>query len=337
MIALFSEPFDKFDEVQHFFVPHLRISPEMRPAMAVWTKADHEPRIVRAAVTQSANVMRFQKRRVAGREKRRRLTTIFAFAFRTRQNVVTHGFATLEHCARFRFAGLRAIGYGRQRALTHCIKIAGRRFDRHFFDSLDHCFKWTKLKNECVAHVAFGVRCRALKNTFDHVLTFKSQTFFGLSEKQKVLTVLGVVRHGVVPANHEHISDLAFTEILKHSIRPQRIRVTVLTAFLASDDNHQVVLFRSDNAALLLAGEPGVDILAPIVGATNLKSPCHRRTSFTQLPGSKLAARRLQVECKREGGIPNYSLIPGTGGGRSAQDSPKIVFLNSRLLLLGTI
>ena len=326
MIALFSETFDKFDEVQHFFVPHLRISPEMRPAMAVRTKADHEPRIVRAAVTQSANVMRFQKGRVAGREKWRRFTTIFAFTIRTRQNVVTNGFATLEHCARLRFSWLRAIGYGRQCALTQRIKVAGRRFDRHFIYCFDNCFEWAKLKNKCVAHVAFCVRRGALKNTLDDILPFKSQTFFGLSEKQEILAVFGVVRHGIVAANHEHISDLALAEILKHSIRSHRITVTVLTAFLASNDNHQVVLFRSDNAALLLSGEPGVDILAPIVGATNLKSPCHRRTSFTQLPGSKLAARRLQVECKREGGIPNYSLISGTGGGRSAQDSPKISF-----------
>ncbi|KRS11042.1 hypothetical protein XM53_18355 [Roseovarius atlanticus] len=326
MIALSSETFDKFDEVQHFFVPHLRIAPEMRPTMAVRTKADHEPRIIRSSVTQPANVMRFQKRRVAGSEKWRRLTAIFTFAFGARQDVITNNFASLEHRAPLRLARLRTIGCCCKCALAHRVEIIGRRFDRHFIYSFYNCFERAQLENECVAHVAFCVRRRALKNTLDDILPFKSQTFFGLSEEQEILSVLGVVRHGIVAANHEHISDLAFAEILKHSIRAQRITVTVLTAFLASDDNHQVVLFGSDNAALLLAGKPSVDVLAPIVGATNLKSPCHRRTSFTQFPGLKLAARRLQVECKREGGIPNYSLTSGTGGGRSAQDSPKISF-----------
>ena len=54
----------------------------------------------------------------------------------------------------------------------------------------------------------------------------------------------------------------------------ERLR-SAFETFLAGNDHDHRVLSGADNASLLLASKPGVDVGAPVVNSANLKPPTH--------------------------------------------------------------
>lgn len=318
--------FDQFDEVQHFFVSDFRVSTIVGSPMAVWAKADHEARVVWSTIAHAANVMNFQEGCTAWCGERRRMTAVFAFALGTSKYIVSHGFASFVDSAGLGltlawFAGCRS-----ESTFAKCCEISSIGFNRRFGHSLNHSIEWSKLKNKGVPHRAFCIWCSAFEKPFNNVLAFEAKPVLCLAEKQEVFAVLGVVDYCFVATQHDHVADLTFAEILEDTVRPQAVFVTVLTTFFARHNDDEVMFLRRDYPALLLAGKLGVNVLAPIVGATYLKSPCHRRILSYQKVRLTFAGRLIRVERQREGGILNFALIQGTGGGRSAQETPNITF-----------
>ncbi len=141
------------------------------------------------------------------------------------------------------------------------------------FDSLDNIVQRPQFKNNRVAH-----RLGSIRRSFDVVvfvdhLAFEPQTGCDLAEQQQRAAVCRVSNNSGVAAQHLHVTDLAFAEVLKYAIRSCPVSIAVGEPFLGCNDDHQAVLCWCYDAALLLAPEAGVDILSPVIDATSLKSP----------------------------------------------------------------
>jgi hypothetical protein len=67
-----------------------------------------------------------------------------------------------------------------------------------------------------------------------------------------------------------------YSKIFKGTIGPVTVRISVLKALLAGDDDHERVLRGRYDSALLLAAKAYMDIAPPIVHAANLEAPTHR-------------------------------------------------------------
>lgn len=81
---------------------------------------------------------------------------------------------------------------------------------------------------------------------------------------------------GPITGAQPHVPDLTFAEILKHAVSSAPIRVSVLKALLASDDDNQWVVRRCDDPALLLSTKARVDVSPSIISTANLEPPTYR-------------------------------------------------------------
>src|SRR5215813_11684725 len=93
---------------------------------------------------------------------------------------------------------------------------------------------------------------------------------------------------GPIASTKPHITHLAFTEIFEHAIGPVTVRISMFQSLFACDDNHQRMLRRRYDPALLLPTKARMNVGPPIVNAANLKSPAHHRPQCaSQASGTK--------------------------------------------------
>lgn len=318
--------FNQCDKIQHLLVSHLCIRPMMSTAVTIWAKANHKERVVGPAVAQAAYVVNFQEWSAGRRIKWRELATVLALPLRSSMDIVAHSFAALKDGGGSYFGFFRCI-FGRiNRTFTKRRKWRALGFDGKLREGFNNGFKWAQLKDDGFALTAHRIRRRSLKHAFNDVLAFKAKPGRRLSKQQQIFSVFGVLSDGLVTTQHDHIADLAFAKVFKYTVRAQAIFVSVLPAFLASHDNDQIVILWRDDASLLLASKPSVNVLAAMVCPANFKTPGHKDHPLFKSLDATLAGAPERVERESAGGILNYPLIHGTGAGRSAQDTPEIAF-----------
>src|SRR5262245_2758081 len=72
-----------------------------------------------------------------------------------------------------------------------------------------------------------------------------------------------------------HIADLTFSEVFENTVSAAAVRIPMLKALFACDDNYQRVLRRGYDTSLLLPAKARMNVEPPIVNSANLKSPSH--------------------------------------------------------------
>ncbi len=84
-----------------------------------------------------------------------------------------------------------------------------------------------------------------------------------------------MVANSSVATHHFHVTDLAFTVVIKTAIWKVHVVITVMASSFASDNEDYVVIRRRDYATLTLAGKVFVDVLTTIVLPADDKAQSH--------------------------------------------------------------
>jgi hypothetical protein len=121
--------------------------------------------------------------------------------------------------------------------------------------------KRKKFKNNGVPHLAGRIWGLLDAVVLKHKLSAKDQATIVLLEQQKVTSILTMFLDGSVSRPEGHVPLLAFSEVLKHSIGPLTIGISMRGPRSASyDDNRKAGLTWRDDPSLLLTSKSRMDI-----------------------------------------------------------------------------
>uniref|UniRef100_Q11J26 Uncharacterized protein n=2 Tax=Phyllobacteriaceae TaxID=69277 RepID=Q11J26_CHESB len=259
--------------VQKLCVIGLAVHPMMNSAMAVRAKRNNETRIIRAAITQSAQVVWLQIRSAVSAHEWSWTLAPLAPAVPTGHDIVPHCSASFDRGSLYRAAIGGEVRRSKSSGPHECEVRVSDGFRLAY--SLCYSIQGTKLKNDCITKIALSVRC-----TFDVVclvdqLIDESETASLLPEEKKVFATLGMSRDRFVPAEHLHITDLSFTEIFERTIISPTVGIAVLQALFSCNDDHQGVSGWCDYASLLLTPKSCVNVTPAVVDAVALITPRH--------------------------------------------------------------
>lgn len=91
--------------------------------------------------------------------------------------------------------------------------------------------------------------------------------------------------------------------LVKTSIGQVLVFIAVMTASLAGDDNYNVMVGRSNDATLLLAGKLTVDVFPPIIISAYDEAPSH---AYPPAMKARVKHYNIIAKCSR----PSASLTP---------------------------
>lgn len=251
------------------------ISARVNTSVAIRTEGDDEARIIRPAIADPANVVRFQVgRAIRPRERCRRRAPLATLA-RTREYIAAHIVAPLVNRTGRRCTWCRDFS-SRHRRRSQCLQRRARCYLGVIFEiDLDiHRLERTELKDEGSTHGTSSVRSLTLNHPLADPFPVVAEPAAALHPKQEqAFTVRCVVRDCPVATGHLHVADLAFAEILEDTVRSQPVAIAMLLPLFTGDDDYEWVLAGSDYSSPLLAGEAGVNVFLSIVSPAAFKRP----------------------------------------------------------------
>ena len=269
-----SNTFFDFDKTEHAHIRTLFIGAIVRGPMTVRTKGNHVAWIIRAPIGKTANVMCFQIGGAVWAKKWSSCTAVFAAPLCSRENISANYSAPLEGCGNpLRLAGLRFSSCESLRpevrkisVARHCCSIIGGRHSR----------QWTKLKNDGSSGLPCCVGRFSEMKAFVDKLVLELNSSRDLSKNQNVPPFLSMISHRTIAADHLHVTGLAFTRVLEHTVRANIVLVSVSFAFLTGDQEDGAGRVGwSDNPALLLTAETFMNILSAVVNLSLFETPGH--------------------------------------------------------------
>lgn len=269
-----SAHFNRFHRGQELGVVPRAISARVNASVAVRTKSNDKPRVVRATIAEPPNVVWLEIGNSVRPKERSGLTAPLTMALCSSDNVVAHVAATLKHSGNGLNFARRGIccGEGPPAQLRE-IEIRGCLALYNF----DNAGDGAELKNNRVAHFARLVRCALYVVPFANILVFEAKAILRFPEKQQARSVRRMCSDPGVSPLHHHVAKLALTKIFEYAVIALAIRVSVDEPFLTGDDENDIVLSRRDDPTLLLPAKPGVNIAPAVVNPPALEPPRHRR------------------------------------------------------------
>lgn len=321
MTAALSSRFDLLHSLKQLSVELLAINSGMHATVAIRAKSDDIAWIVRAAVAQTANVVRLQVRSAISANKRRRRFATLAMTFRSRDNVGVNNLASLINVHRCSLL-TRLHDRRREGSFSQLMQTIGRCFDICKCVFLKH-LKRTKFEDDRLTRVsiAIGRRLKVVAG-IDH-WTFEFQTFPLLLEKKQIATFLPVLQDRFVACAKGHVTFLSLAEVVKRTIGITAVRVAVRKSGLASDDEDHRMLGRRDDAALLLSPKSRMNVLSSIVDTPTFKTPHRALCLLDARAGHSHIKKRWETG---QGVFPDFRPQRGTGAGGTAQETPDLTF-----------
>ncbi len=243
--------------------------------MAVGTKCDDVSRMVRTSVAHPADMVRLQVWSAILSVEGSFPLTSFAFPFCASENEIPNVNAPLINGALPHTRCLLIYRGGRQGPPKKFLKIDANFLCRIFFDRFDYSFQRSKLEDDSLSLSTVITRGRFPAVGFAYHLVNKLKPTLHHLEEKQTLAVYRVLRDGFVTPVERHVSGLAFAKILEYAIVAKAIIVTVLLAGLASNDENDGEVLRSNDPTSLLALKPAVDIALSIVNSSFFESKTH--------------------------------------------------------------
>lgn len=262
------------------------VDAKMHAPMAIRAQRYDVRGVVRAAVAHSANVVWLEICRAVRPLKGSSLTTAFAGAICTREDIGSDVSASVKDVAH----GLRRSKHRLRRLESSCpqrgeIAIV---FILVVDDGRD-AIERAQLENERVAKCSCAVSLLLNAVTRANVLAFEAQhTIIGFRKEQQALARGGMLGDGSVALIHYHGAVATFADILENSIVPLYVDISVVEPLLTRDQDDERVLGRCDDAALLLPAVGRVNVSTTIVSPVSLKRPRHHRKHLRRLIDGRL-------------------------------------------------
>lgn len=270
---------DHLHPIQQYCVVRRPIGAEMNAPMAIRTKCDDKPRIIRAAVACSTYVMRLQVGRPVGTHEWSRMIAALADTLGPRQDIGSYICRALINRT-FGCSRCRRRRSGCECSIPElCQVVVGYWLG---FNVLNNCIEATQLENNrsaaaTVCIFAFTIT-PALAGHFSH----ESQIAFGivLLEHEDRTAILCVVADCLVPAGEFHVTTLPFAKVEHGSIRPDFIIVSEFSSASAGHYEDRTSSFCDDDACLAIPTESGMNFISPVVAPANFESVRHKVTPW---------------------------------------------------------
>src|SRR5690606_16110019 len=202
---------------------------------------------------------------------------------------------------------------------THSGQVVADGWLACFGRGLDSLYS-LQLEYDRLAHRAATVWCIFNVMAAAYHWALVAQASLDASEKQEVFAIFHMRRDAAVTTLKRHISELSFAEILEGSVFPKAVGVTMVKTFLTSDDNHQRMSSRRDDASLSLPSKTVMNVGAAFVNASPLKTP------IVHCPSCLFSIVTGFMAESKTGAAFNFPPSEGTGAGRHAQEIPNISF-----------
>lgn len=252
--------------------------------MAGWTEAYNEPRVVRAAIAHSANVMGFEVWGQVSSDEWCRIVATFAVSLRSVKDVAFHIGAALKD-----ISGSSRPWRANASCLVGSVAEVNSVYGLRLFLRVEFGFRLflngveeAQLENDGGAHVSIFVGCLLNSMVLIDHFPLEPQWAAVILEEKQTFALGRVVANGSVSFPHAHWANLSLAIVVENAVISQDICVAVCQPLFATYDNDQWVVGRRDDAVALLAIKSIVYVRAPIVDAADLKSPSHWCPQFFQ-------------------------------------------------------
>lgn len=302
-------------------VERLCVSARMGPPMAVWAESDNKPRIVWAAIAQSANVVRLKVRLAVGANERCIVPAAFASTDGARHNIVAHISAAFNNGALY-------LSRWRSRvSRSHCARpenIKRLILRRYILNSPNYSLNGAQLKDNRISHLIVAIPCANDAISFTNKLPLKAGPFRNFFEYKKIPTVSNMLAYRSIPLFELHITYTSGAVIFKNSIGTEPIGISVLPAVVARYRDDQLMILEGYNSASNAAAfEAPVNVFLAVVDPPMFEAPSHQHPHSSS---NILLDPPGAVEREGLGVTVNFDGIAGTGAGSTAQETTEITF-----------
>jgi len=270
--------FEASHSVQETRVVGAPVRTSMHAPVAIRAKTYDERGMIWPAITHTSYMVWLQVVATVTPHKRCGSTATFTGAAGTGQHVVSNVGASLVDGARFatRLGLANACG---------CVGKRAKRFQvikdwRCRFHSLYYAVDMAETKDDDLSHRAVGITTLSpFEALADHLADKYYVTLrIALVKQQQRSPIDSMIADRFVATDVLLIAALPLSKVEDRTVFQNLVVIAVLWAASTGHDEDDVMSRRRNDARLLTAAEPSVNILAPIVGAPLLETVAHRRS-----------------------------------------------------------